>query len=152
MQFARHLAFVQTPVTVVTNGLAIALALGRGGAARVLMCPGDYMHGEEAVTGGETLAFLDRHAVDRCVIGASGLDREGASEAVPGFAAVKRGMIERSGGAILLVDAGKFGRRHLETVAAPASLTTIVTAASPLADIAEALRQGGSRLEVAPGS
>ena len=152
LQFARHLAFRQTPVTVVTNGLAIALAIGRGGAARVLMCPGDYLHGEEAVVGPETLDFLGRHAVDRCVIGAAGVDNMGVSEAVPGFAAVKRTMIGRSGAAVLLVDAGKFGRRHLESVSGFGRFGMIVSDGAPPDEIRDAIVREGGRMVKAVGA
>ncbi|GGL49999.1 DeoR/GlpR family DNA-binding transcription regulator [Wenxinia marina] len=152
LQFARHLAFRGIAVTAVTNSLSVALALGRGGAARIVLCPGDYLPGEEAVVGAETVAFLSERAVDVAVIGATALDARGASEAVPGFAAVKRAMLARGRQGLLLCDAAKFGLRRLEPVAPPGGISGLVADRAPPPDLSRALSEGGCTVHVAePG-
>ena len=81
---ARALAYLGTPCTVITNSIPVAMTLGHG-APQVLLCPGEYLAAEPAVVGTETLEFLARFNVDRCMIGSSGFSEEGPSESVRGF-------------------------------------------------------------------
>ena len=84
--------------------------------AQVLLCPGEYLATESATIGTETLEFLSRFNVDRCMIGSSGFSAEGPSETVRGFAAVKRMMLTRAAKRHLLIGSGKFGRKGLTQV------------------------------------
>ena len=95
-QLARFLAFAGTPCTVVTNSLAVAMALGQSPTAEIVLCPGDYQPAEAAVTGTDTVQFLRAHNANRCLIGASGIAASGVSETVRGFAALKRAMLDIS--------------------------------------------------------
>ncbi|RVT83342.1 DeoR/GlpR transcriptional regulator [Rhodobacteraceae bacterium CCMM004] len=139
LQFARHLAFAETPCTVITNGFAVAMALGQAEGIEVVVCPGDYLGSEAAAIGTETVAFLARHRVDRCMIGASGLTADGPSEAIRGFAAVKRAMLEGARAAHLLVDRGKFGHEGLSRVAPLSRLTSVVCDRLPDSDLRHAI-------------
>ncbi|MEL6644113.1 MAG: DeoR/GlpR family DNA-binding transcription regulator [Pseudomonadota bacterium] len=137
MQMARALAYLGTPCTVITNSIPVAMTLGYG-PAQVLMCPGEYLAAESAVIGTETLEFLARFNVDRCMIGASGLSVEGPSETVRGFAAVKRVMLDRATDRHLLIDAQKFGRKGLAQVGALSEFQSIVVDTRPQDDLASA--------------
>ena len=139
LQFARFLAYRATPCTVLTNSLPVAMTLGHA-EADVILCPGDYLPDEAATIGTDAVDFLDRHHADRCVIGASGLTADGPSEAVRGFAAVKRAMIRRSEAAHLVIDREKFGRPGLSTVAPLSDLASVVVDARPARALADALR------------
>ncbi|MEM1429819.1 MAG: DeoR/GlpR family DNA-binding transcription regulator [Pseudomonadota bacterium] len=149
LQCARFLAFNGTDCTVVTNSLPIAMALGSG-AAEVILCPGDYLSAEAAVVGVETVDFIERHSVDRCLIGASGLGAEGPTEAVRGFAAIKRAMLRQSAQAHLLIGGDKFGKRGLARVGAMAHLSSVVTDTAPDEALSAALAAAGTELVVAP--
>ncbi len=142
VQLARYLAHAETPCTVVTNSLTVAMTLGQSAAAEVILCPGDYLASEAAVVGTETVEFLARYRVDRCMIGASGLTRAGITEAVRGFAAVKRAMLAASEARHLLVDSGKFGRNGLSLVGHLDEISTIVTDRAPTGELEAALRGG----------
>ncbi|WP_323765238.1 DeoR/GlpR family DNA-binding transcription regulator [Marinovum sp.] len=130
IQLARALAFRGTRCTVITNSIPVAMTIGHG-APDVVLCPGEYLAAESAVVGTETLEFLSRFNVDRCMIGASGLSEEGPSETVRGFGAVKRMMLQRAAKRHLLIDAGKFGRRGLARVGEMADLDSIVVDCRP---------------------
>jgi DeoR/GlpR family transcriptional regulator of sugar metabolism len=139
LMMARFLAFRGTPCTVVTNSFPVAMALGQSDAVTLIVCPGEYLPSESAVTGPDTVAFLERHQVDRCLIGASGLSDAGPSEVVRGFAAVKRAMLRQSAISQLLVDSEKFGRKSLVLVGPVSDLTSVICDAAPVGGLSEAL-------------
>jgi DeoR/GlpR family transcriptional regulator of sugar metabolism len=145
IQLARALAFRGTQCTVITNSIPVAMTIGHG-APEVLLCPGEYLAAESAVIGTETLEFLARFNVDRCMIGASGLSSEGPSETVRGFAAVKRMMLSRAAKRHLLIDSRKFGRKGLAHVGEMADLNSIVVDARPKGELLAAL--DGADVEV----
>ncbi len=139
VQLARFLAVAGTPCTVVTNSLTVAMTLGQSASAEVILCPGDYLPSEAAVVGTDTVDFLRRHNVDRCLIGATGMSETGVSETIRGFAAVKRTMLDRSSACHLLIDSGKFGRSGLARVGPLAGITSVVVDRRPKAELAKAL-------------
>ncbi|MHA7775876.1 DeoR/GlpR family DNA-binding transcription regulator [Roseibium sp. M-1] len=151
LQFARFLAFRGTRCTVVTNSLPVAMTLGQG-QAEVILCPGEYLASESATVGTDTVDYLERHNVDRCMIGASGLSADGPSESVRGFAAVKRAMIRQSRVSHLLIDCEKFGRKGLASVGTLKDLHSIVVDREPEGDLRSALAAAGVELLVATGS
>lgn len=148
IQMARALAWQGTRCTVITNSIPVAMTLGHG-AQDVVMCPGEYLAAEAAVVGTETLEFLDRYHVDRCMIGASGFSAEGASESVRGFAAVKRVMLRRAARRHLLIDSAKFGRKGLTLAGTLGDLDSIVVDRSPGPDLSMVLEQAGVEVMVA---
>ncbi len=150
-EMARHLALAGTACTVVTNAVHVAMTLGRSEAARVILCPGAYLSQEAATVGPDAVEFLSRHNVARCFIGASALSQDGASEIVPGFAAIKRAMIARAGEAYLLADATKFGLTHLDRIGGPEAFAAVLTDMRPEAGLAGRLVAAGLDIEIAPG-
>jgi len=148
LQLARFLAYRGTPCTVVTNSLPVAMALGQG-AADVILCPGDYLPAEAAVVGTDAVEFLQRHQVDRCMIGASGLSANGPSETVRGFAAIKRAMLRQSAASHLLIDGGKFGREGLARVGALGALGSVVVDRAPGGALRSALARAGVDVVIA---
>lgn len=148
IQLARGLAFRGTQCTVITNSIPVAMTIGHG-APEVLLCPGEYLAAESAVIGTETLEFLARFNVDRCMIGASGLSTEGPSETVRGFAAVKRVMLQRAAKRHLLIDSQKFGRKGLAHVGELADIHSIVADERPKGELFSALDGLGVEILVA---
>ncbi|SMX50028.1 DeoR/GlpR family DNA-binding transcription regulator [Maliponia aquimaris] len=140
IQMARALAWQGTRCTVITNSIPVAMTLGHG-AQDVIMCPGDYLAAESALVGTETLEFLGRYHVDRCMIGASGFSDEGPSESVRGFAAVKRAMLRRAARRHLLIDSEKFGRKGLTLVGTLEDLDSIVVDRRPGTELSRHLEK-----------
>ncbi len=145
IQMARALAYRETQCTVITNSIPVAMTIGHG-APEVLLCPGEYLAAESAVIGTETLEFLSRFNVDRCMIGASGLSPEGPSETVRGFAAVKRMMLHRAAKRHLLIDSHKFGRKGLAHVGEMAEFDSVVMDERPRGELLAALE--GADVEI----
>ena len=148
IQMARALAYLGTPCTVITNSIPVAMTLGHG-PAQVLLCPGEYLAAESAVVGTETLEFLVRFNVDRCMIGSSGFSEEGPSESVRGFAAVKRTMLNRATHRHLLVDSVKFGRKGLARVGDLERLSSIVVDKRPSVGLMRALQAASVKTVIA---
>lgn len=148
-QLARFLAYAGTPCTIITNSLSVAMTLGAGSGADVILCPGDYLPSEAAVVGIDTIEFLGRMQADRCLIGASALSEAGVSETVRGFAAVKRIMLQQSRKAHLLVDSEKFGASGLNVVGALGQITSVVVDRPPQGDLSCAMQSAGVEVLVA---
>src|SRR5690606_26348076 len=70
-QLALRLAAVGSELTILTNSLAVATALGQNKSIHVVMCPGDLLGAEAGVYGPETLEFLSRYNANRAFIGSS---------------------------------------------------------------------------------
>lgn len=148
IQMARALAYLGTRCTVVTNSIPVAMTLGHG-APDVMLCPGDYLPTESALVGTETIEFLRRFHVDHCMIGASGLSKEGPSETVQGFAAVKRIMLRQATHRHLLIDSEKFGRKGLALIGALKELETLIVEKKPKGEMASALNSADVTILVA---
>ncbi|MDH3413966.1 MAG: DeoR/GlpR family DNA-binding transcription regulator [Gammaproteobacteria bacterium] len=147
--FARRLAANGAKLTVLTNSVGVATALGSNEGIRVVLCPGDYDPHEGGVCGAETQTFLGRFHANKCFIGASGLTDEGPSDANTDAAWVKRVMIERSKRAVLLVDVSKFGVRAADRICALEDLDDIVTDARPDRQLARAISRAKVSLHFA---
>ncbi|MAT17625.1 MAG: DeoR family transcriptional regulator [Leifsonia sp.] len=141
-----------TELTVITNGLSIALALEAaiprftvivtGGTLRPLQ------HSLVAPLAANTLPEL--HA-DLAILGGNGIAKDGAvtNLNLP-EAEIKRAMVTAATRRVLVADASKWGQRHLGRIGALADFDTLVTAGDPAA--VEALRAvaavAGTRVEV----
>jgi DeoR/GlpR family transcriptional regulator of sugar metabolism len=147
--FAAALAARDLHVTVVTNCLPVASALGAAERCRVVLCPGDYVPREAGVFGTETVAFLRRFQANKAFVGAGGLSPDGASDADSAACAIKRTMIERADRALLLCDSSKFDAAQFERIGPLAAWDDLVTDAAPGKRLAAALRGGGVALHVA---
>lgn len=147
--FATALAARNAHLTVVTNCLPVAAALGAADRCRVILCPGDYVAREAGVFGTEATAFLRRFQANKAFIGAGGVGVDGLTDADSSGCAIKRTMIERSDRAILLADSSKFDAAHFERVAALADLDDLVTERAPPRRLAAALRQARVAVTVA---
>lgn len=100
------------------------------------------------MTGPDTLVYIARHNVDCCFLGASAASEQGISEAVPGFAEVKRAMMAQAMRTVFLVDHGKLGRNDLDHVAGPAPGRIICTDCPPDPGFVNAWQARGGELEV----
>jgi DeoR/GlpR family transcriptional regulator of sugar metabolism len=148
-RFAHVLAQTAERITVITNCFAVANALVVQSSVRVLFCPGDFSARERGVFGSETCAFLQRFNADIAFIGASGLTIEGPTDVETQACWVKRSMIERAERSVLLLDAAKFNRRHLELVCPLERLSDIVTDQSPDPALVSKLSASGVSLHLA---
>ena len=149
IHFAQRLAATAPRVTVLTNCLGVALALGPLAGTRVVLCPGDYRVQEGGVFGPETAAFLQRFRATKAIIGASGLTAEGPVELDSAATWVKRKMIERAARRFLLIDESKLDAPSIETVCPLDQIDDLVTSAPPPAALRDALDAADIEVHVA---
>lgn len=149
IHFARQLAARGLDLTVLTNSLGVAAALGQAPSIRVVLCPGDYHPFDGIVTGSETMAFLERFFADKAFIGASGLSAQGLTEVYSGAAWVKRRMLGQAGRGHLLLDASKFDKLRNDLICPLREIDDLVTDRTPQGPLASALAEAGVTLHVA---
>ncbi len=149
LQLARFLSFAGTPCTAITNSLHVAMTLGQSAAARVILCPGTYLPTEAAVVGEETVEFLRRFRVQRCIIGATALLPDGPLETVEGYAAVKRTMLAQADYRQLVMDSDKFGRTGFARLGPLDAFDMLVTDRAPEPMLAKALAEAGVEVSIA---
>ena len=94
--FAHALAARGLALTVLTNCLLVARALGASPRCRLMLCPGEYVMREGGVYGADTLDFIRRFRANRAIIGAGGVTVDGVMDADSASCAVKRAMMERA--------------------------------------------------------
>jgi DeoR/GlpR family transcriptional regulator of sugar metabolism len=144
--FARRLAVTGRALTVLTNSIPVARALGSNDGISVILCPGDYSPSEAAVFGDETISFLARFRANRGFIGASGLSVEGIMDANRAATAVKRAMLRQSDERYLLADHSKFGQRMLSVVQPLSGIDALISDVAPEGPLLDALKQARVRL------
>ena len=148
--FARALAAAHMDLTVLTNCIPVAQALGAAAECRVLLCPGLFSETEHAVFGQETTGFLERFHANKAFIGAGGITAQMVTDADAEACWVKRKMIEKADRSVLLVDHSKFECRLFDTVCELAEIGDLVVDRRPPEAIARALRKVPTTLHVAP--
>jgi DeoR family glycerol-3-phosphate regulon repressor len=141
--FAGALAGRNLHITVVTNCLPVATALGTADRCRVILCPGNYVPREAGVFGTETVTFLRRFQANKAFIGAGGLTVDGFTDADSAGCAVKRAMIERADRTLLLLDSSKFDVVQFERVGPLEDVDELISEAAPPRKLAAALKRAG---------
>ena len=147
--FAHALAARALHITVVTNCLPVARALGANPNCRTMICPGNYVAREEGTYGADAVDYLRRFKANKAFIGAGGLTVEGVTDADSQGCVIKRAMAERADQTILLVDRSKYDQAQFERVCALSDLDALVSEATPPKRLAETLKRAGVRVIVA---
>ena len=148
--FAQALAERELHITVVTNCLPVARALGANPNCRTLVCPGDYVAREEGTYGADAIEYLRRFKANRAFLGAGGVNSQGVTDADSQGCAIKRAMAERADETILLVDGSKYGLVQFERVCALSEVDVLVSEAAPPKRLGTSLRDAGVRVVIAP--
>jgi DeoR/GlpR family transcriptional regulator of sugar metabolism len=147
--FAQMLAARELRLTVVTNCLPVAKALGANPHCRTLLCCGDYVAGEDGVYGAAALDFIRRFKANKAFIGAGGVTPEGVTDADSLGCSIKRAMIARSDRTILLVDSSKFDVNQFERVCPLSDIDAMVAEAAPPKRLAGELKRAGVEIVIA---
>jgi len=147
--FAQALATRELHLTVVTNCLPVARALGANPNCRTLLCPGDYVAREEGTYGADAVDYLGRFKANRAFIGAGGVTAEGVTDADSRSCSIKRAMAERSDRTILLVDRSKYEQVQFERVCPLSDIDALVSDAAPARRLAASLKRAGVEVVVA---
>lgn len=149
MFLARALVARQTPLTVITPAYALLRELGQNPLIDVHVLPGAYAADEGIGLGAETLESIDRYFAPMAVLGVSGIDEHGASEANVDVAPVYRAMIQRSEHTVFLADHSKFGKRALSNIARWSDAVSIITDTAPVSGLRSVLDVAGTGVTLA---
>jgi DeoR family transcriptional regulator of aga operon len=132
-------------VSVITNGLTIALALEAAAPRITVVVTGGTLRPlQHSLVNPGASAFLESLHADLAIIGCNGVDAErGVTNLNYPEAEVKRRMMLSSKRRVLVADAGKLGQVHLGVIGAVDEFDLLVT--SEAAEVAQlsALRQRG---------
>lgn len=152
IHFARALSEVPRRITVVTAAYPIAVELSASPMIEVIMLPGVFDSPEHMTVGPDTLRAMDRYKVRTAIIGASGLNADGVSEALLSIGEVYAGMVERSEQTVVLADSDKFDKRALFFLTGWNAAVTLITNAAPQGALGTALDHAGTKVIVAPAN
>jgi DeoR/GlpR family transcriptional regulator of sugar metabolism len=150
---ALALALMTAPpraLTLVTNSPFIAANISAD-AVHLVVCPGELDQQTRAVTGGWTVEFIGRLNFDVAFVSAAGITLDkGLSTARSPIADVLRAARAQAGRTVGLVDATKFGRAALVTIARAQDLDEVVTDSALDAATVDEYRAAGVGLVIAP--
>lgn len=138
-------------VTVITNGLTIALELERAiPRFEVVVTGGTLRPLQHSLVEPLAAVLLERVHADLAFIGCTGVHPKGGITNVNlPEADLKRVMVGSAERAVVVADGSKLGRTHLGRIAAVGEVAELVTGASAAPDEIEALRDAGLPVVVA---
>lgn len=149
LHFARRLASVNEPLTVITHAFSIAMTLSVNSQITVLMLPGLYDGREGLIHGGDTVEALGRFRANKAFLGATGLTAEGPNDAAIGPGLIYGAMMRRASETYILADHSKFGRPSLTVYGLWSGTTTLITDTAPEGELAKAIERAGASVLVA---
>ncbi len=137
-------------LTVVTNGLQIAMALAEKHDVECILLGGIMRASSMSCTGWAAEKALEIYHLDEAFLSCRGIDADrGLSEASEAQARLKHEVIARSGLVVLLADHSKAGVASSFFYARPPEIDVWITDEAPPPHMAESLTRQGIRLEVA---
>lgn len=146
LHFARALRETDRRLTVLTPSFSIATELSTNPAIEVMALPGIVEPKEGLVYGGETLKCIAQFRTSLAVVGASGVDTSGVSEALLNVAQVYSAMIKNADETLVLADQSKFGTRSLQQIIGLQNNLCLITESPPDPMMRDAIQRHGTRL------
>jgi DeoR/GlpR family transcriptional regulator of sugar metabolism len=138
-------------VTIITNSLPVASLLGTR-PGRVVILGGGVRRDELCCVGPVACATVRRYHAEVAVLSGAGLSsRAGLTELDDETAEVHRLMTEHSDALVVVADGSKLGAVSPAIVVPAAAIATLVTDETADSREAEALRERGVNVMVAPG-
>jgi DeoR/GlpR family transcriptional regulator of sugar metabolism len=142
-QIARHLKDRQE-LTVVTNGLFIALEFLNSPGVTVVMPGGSLRVASASLVGDEGACILDRYHMQKGFFGAGGFTiEEGLTDTNQYEVELKQRMVERSKEVVAVVDSSKWGQVTLAALASLGQLERVIADIGAPAEMVDALRERG---------
>jgi DeoR family transcriptional regulator of aga operon len=137
-----------TDVVIVTNGLAIALALEPAIPRFTVVVTGGTVRSlQHSLVNPLATTLLDDVRVDLAILGATGVEADaGVTNVNLPEAEVKRRMVASAARRVLAADSSKLGQVHLGRVASLAELDELITDDRATADQLDPLRAAGLAL------
>ncbi len=137
-------------LTIVTNGLFIALEFLDSPGVSVVMPGGVFRVASVSLVGDQGAGILEHYHVQRGFLGAAGLTlEEGLTDTNQYEAQLKRRMMERSKEVIAIVDSSKWGQVTFAPLVPIERIDRIITDDGAPPDMIAALRERGIDVKVA---
>lgn len=152
LHFARALRQINRRLTVLTPAFSIATELSTNPLIEVMALPGIVEPKEGVVIGGETLKCIAQFRTPLAVVGASGVDANGVSEALLNVAQVYSAMVNNADETLVLADNSKFDTRSLQQIMALQENMCLITEKKPSRAMQAVIRQSGAELICGPPS
>lgn len=146
--FAAELA-PQSGLSVITNAVAIAQSMSRGGANQVFLLGGEHRHEAGENVGPMVLRQIAQFRPAHAVLTVAGLGPEGPSDVDAAEAEIARAMIAQAESVTLLADSSKFAKRGLFPLCDWPRVTRLVTDRAPAGALAAALSAAGTDVVLA---
>ncbi|RCK47960.1 MULTISPECIES: DeoR/GlpR family DNA-binding transcription regulator [Thalassospira] len=140
---AKRLAVTMNDLTVITHSFGVATVLAINPTIRVIMAPGLYHAQEGAMHGAQTIRFLENYRVEWAILGASGLDGDGASDAMIDASEVYAVMMERATRSMIVADHTKFNQSFPARYCEWNGVDVLVSDQKPLGALGETIRAAG---------
>lgn len=122
-------------LTVVTNGVKIALELAQIDSITTFIAGGQLKSGSTSIVGELSGNFIDNFHADLSIISCRGINEEGIYEANQMQALVKQHMIKNSNSTIVLCDSSKFDQSHFYKLSSFMNIEAIITDKQPSSKI-----------------
>jgi DeoR/GlpR family transcriptional regulator of sugar metabolism len=136
-------------LTLVTNSPMIAAEI-RAEPIHVVVCPGELDQHTRTITGRWTTEFIQRLNFDVAFVSSAGVTLEAGLTTSRGpIADVLRAARDVATSTVALVDASKFGRASLVSIAPVGALDLVVSDAALDTEVAARFRAAGARLRLA---
>lgn len=141
-------------LTIITNSLRLAGALGEGSAAsgnlQVLLSGGRMQAEAGLLVGPQAAKTLGEYQADWAFIAPGGLDAQGLYNANEDVAAGERIMMANAREVVVLAHPGKFGRTALCRVVGLEAVHRVVCVAGAVEAFRDPLQAAGVRVDLAP--
>ena len=145
-QIARHLKD-RRELTVVTNGLFVALEFLDSPGITVVMPGGSLRAASASLVGDQGTAILERYHVQKGFFGAGGFTlEEGLTDTSQYEVELKRRMVQRSKQLIAVIDSSKWGQVTFASLATVNELDHVISDQSAPSDMVDKLRESGVRV------
>ena len=146
--FPRELAQLNR-ITVITNSLLIAAAIGASGN-RVFMIGGEYRPESEQNIGALAMEQIARFNAEHAVVTIGALNTDGAFDFSIEEAEITRAMIARTRYLTVIADSSKMGKRALFQVFPLERIDRLIIDRAPLGELAKALAEAQVEVLQAP--
>nr|WP_320135915.1 DeoR/GlpR family DNA-binding transcription regulator [uncultured Amphritea sp.] len=144
VHLARRMAYEMNNITVFTHSFGVATVLSLNPTIKVLMAPGCYYAPEGALHGSQTIRYLQNFRADWAILGASGLDLEGGSDAVIEAGEVYGAMIARSTRTMIVADHSKFNLTFAANYCRWEEVDALVSDVHPTQALADVIEAAGT--------
>jgi len=135
-------------ITAFTNSLRTAITLSEKGC-KVIIPGGELRSGEFSVSGSVAEDTMNIFNVDKVIVGAGGITKDGITDFIASEAALRSKVIKNAGKVILVADYTKFGIRAMCNVCQIQDIDTLITDSKAPKDILKIFEKRGVKVIIA---